>query len=501
MAHPAATGRSPFARRTGSARKRAAGEPHHALEIPASRMVMIAFLATTQILSYGLLLILAGYLLARGPHVLSLTVAGVLLSFALIQADQLLGAQYPGQGAWIGRVLWIAYPLPVALWIRAAILLLPGEALAWDRAWWTLVLPFAVLLILGGWIGSDLVAFDTRDPGPLYWTFGLYGIMLSLIAAGLFHFLLRRTSPHDRARRVFVWLRLAGIGYAGAMVLLIVDLLPPDVVFAAVIIDVVIFGAVGIAYDALSEGHAVRRELVALLLRTVLVAGGLVLPWAISLVVASAWTFEATVALLVTLGVVTMGVPLQDTLDHLLDRVLWPDAEEQSTRAALRTLLRQTARQSADFASLATLDRDEFTRLTRRALSHMPNLPRLAASPLTGMHIVTARAGEEADTLQRANTLRGILAECIDALRPQDRGEFGVTEEWRFYNALYYPYVAGISPYRHNALVHAPEDEGMREVVHWFRAEVPQRTMYNWQNRAAEQIAAILLEREERLVG
>ncbi len=462
--------------------------------------VRVNLLAAIQLLSYGVLLVLAGYLLTRSrTQALSLTAVGVLVSFALIQADQLLGAAYPGRSAWIGRALWIAYPLPAALWLRAAILLWPGEALAWDRAWWTVALPCGVLLILGGWVGSDLVRFATRDPGPLYWTFGGYEVIVSLLAAGLFHRLLRQAAPGDRARRVYVWLRLAGLGYAGAMLILVAGLLPPDVVLAAVIVDVAIFGAVGIAYDALAEGHTVRRDLTAGLLKTLLAAGLLILPWAVGLTLADAWTFEATVALLFTLGAVMLLIPLQDALDHVLDRALWPGREaEPSTRAILRTLLRETARQPDTFPPLTTLDRDEFTRLTRRALSHLPNLPQLAASPLTTLQIVALRAGEEADALQRANTLRGILVECIDALRPQDRGLSGTTEEWRFYNALYYPYVAGISPYRHNALAQVSGDAGMRAVVDWFQREVPQRTMYNWQNRAAERIAMILLEREAR---
>lgn len=464
---------------------------------------MTTLLIVVQLPAYVLLLLIAGYLLARSrDQALSLSIAGVLIGFALILADQFLGETFPDQAPWIGRALWCVYPLPVTLWLRVGILLIPGEALALDRAWWTLVLPVTVLLILGGWIGDDLVKFATRDPGPLYWTFSTHGIVVSLLSVALFYRLVHQTSPGDRARRVFIWMGLAGIGYMGAMLILVIGLLAPEIVFTAVIIDVLLLGTFGIVYDALAEGQSVGRDFAAVALKTLIVAAMLILPWSISLLIADRWSIEAAVALLITLGAATVGVPLQDALDHRLDRLVWrgTDDDEPATRAALRVLLSNSARQSPDFPPVATLDRDEFTRLTRRALSNMPDLPRLAASPLADLHIVSERAGADADTLQRANTLRAILAECIDALRPSDRGAFGTTDEWRFYNALYYPYVAGIRPYRHNALALVPDDDHA-EVVRWFQAEVPQRTMYNWQNHAAERIAAILLERESRLAS
>jgi len=82
------------------------------------------------------------------------------------------------------------------------------------------------------------------------------------------------------------------------------------------------------------------------------------------------------------------------------------------------------------------IDRNEFTRLTRRALSHLPNLPRLAASPLTELGIVTACVDEDADTLQRAHALRRILVESINELRPVDRGEYGTTDTARPTNGV-----------------------------------------------------------------
>jgi hypothetical protein len=102
-----------------------------------------------------------------------------------------------------------------------------------------------------------------------------------------------------------------------------------------------------------------------------------------------------------------------------------------------------------------------------------------------------------ANALQRASELRRLLAECIDALRPPDRGTFGTTDEWRFFNALYYPYVVGISPYK-RSLIYETFDESTTAVIRWFQVSVPPRTLYNWQNRGAELIADILLEQERQ---
>src|SRR5690606_21234920 len=138
---------------------------------------------------------------------------------------------------------------------------------------------------------------------------------------------------------------------------------------------------------------------------------------------------------------------LLEDVEYMLDRLFFRSGK-QETRDALRTLMRNAARQRDDSPPVLDLDEDEFIRLTRRALSHMPDLPRLAASPLTTMQIVSERVEADANALQRANELRQILTECIQALRPQERGEYGTGDEWRFFNALYYPYVAGMSPYK-----------------------------------------------------
>ena len=73
------------------------------------------------------------------------------------------------------------------------------------------------------------------------------------------------------------------------------------------------------------------------------------------------------------------------------------------------------------------------------------------------------------------------------------KGDFGLTEEWRFHNA---PYIAGLKPYSRR-IDYA--DNGLNEVekeaLEWFRTYVPERTLYNWQNSAAQLVAQDLRER------
>jgi hypothetical protein len=197
-------------------------------------------------------------------------------------------------------------------------------------------------------------------------------------------------------------------------------------------------------------------------------------------------------ALFFTLAVLGLGVSLQGDLDSLLERLVWGQRNPQSDQ--LRSLLLNSALQVPASEPMPTFSEDEFIRLTRRALSHMPNLPRLAASPLTTLKIINQRVDEDATALERAKELRLLLTECIETLRPSD--SHGTTDEWRFFNALYYPYVMGLSPYKNSDF--APSDEATNEVLRWFQIAVPPRTLYNWQNRGAEIIARILLSREQQ---
>jgi hypothetical protein len=121
----------------------------------------------------------------------------------------------------------------------------------------------------------------------------------------------------------------------------------------------------------------------------------------------------------------------------------------------------------------------------------MGDLPRLASSPLTrlpGVEQRLAARGAPDQPLERAAELRALLTESIARLKPRDGGDFGTSDAWRHYNALHFPYVVGLRPYRrrpsHNGL-----DPTAQQALDWFGAQVPERTLHNWQNAAAKLVA------------
>jgi hypothetical protein len=171
----------------------------------------------------------------------------------------------------------------------------------------------------------------------------------------------------------------------------------------------------------------------------------------------------------------------------------FPRLRDQSDR--LRTELDLLPASPPHFSARET-DPAEFTRLTRRALSAYGDLPKLAASPLIQLpEIDRRRAGGEAGSLARAAELKKLLAAAIDRLKPDSPASFGESDEWRHYNSLYFPYVAGLRPYSRRAA--APADPVLQEAAAWFAAAVPERTLHNWQNEAAALIAQHLRELED----
>lgn len=190
----------------------------------------------------------------------------------------------------------------------------------------------------------------------------------------------------------------------------------------------------------------------------------------------------------------TLSGRVQTAFDQFAFAFLPMIARQRMTqsRSDLRSAIEEIPKSPPPTADLATLDDTEFTKLTRRALSSMGDLPKLAISPLVELPIIDQRLvqrGARTDALERTVELKRLLAEMIGRLKPEGSANFGTSSEWRHYNALYFPYVAGVKPYaRINGEVESLSPD-QREALQWFQQEVPERTLYNWQGAAARLIA------------
>jgi hypothetical protein len=286
-----------------------------------------------------------------------------------------------------------------------------------------------------------------------------------------------------RVRRAL--LGAATILFGLSCALLLLDVLPEPLVIASAGIDLLVFGVVVAVADAFDEGEAIRADMV----RSLLTSAGL------------AAVFGGQVALflddrLVPLlyGTVAAAIAVQvlaNPLALLVDRVAVPDVALE--RAELRDAAEALPRR-------APLDPGEFVKLTRRALSHYGDLGKLVASPLTELPVIDARLaarGASDQPLERAAELKSLLLESICRLKPRD-GDFGTSDEWRHYNALYFYYVAGIRPYSRRTK-REDLDPTARRALSWFVNQVPERTLHNWQNAGARLVAEDLSSQVEAL--
>lgn len=421
------------------------------------------------------------FLLGRGTHPrLRLTSLGLLFYAAALAIDLpnlSLALRLLPPVFWVGAILYLdqhiidGHPILFALWKW---LLLPVTFLLGG---FFLLEPAAATAFPFSWI-SFIIGLT-----PLFWT-------LSLIRD--YRALLR---PRQVTGILFIATLFFGLGEA--FLLFPTKWIPQQYALPAIGMDLLLLGFCIAWFDAFDEGETflpdMLRSLALTLILVSIFAGQIGFVIAIQTGLTQGMQTLLTTTILASVFIAVFG----NTLEDRLDGFALPQAPSvRETRARLSVESAALSRKDLQI-DLSSLNEGERSRLTRRALSHFGNLTRLASSPLTQLPAIERRLksrGAPDTTLERAAELKSLLTESILKLKPQNGKEFDTTDEWRFYNALFFPYVKGLRPYSRSQEKNLADFE--KEAVHWFQAFVPERTLHNWQNAGAKLIANDLWERD-----
>ncbi len=419
----------------------------------------------TKLFFFGFTLWLGAYLLARNVQKATVRLTGWgLFAFALALVTELL----------TGQLILLLLLLPAIFWIGASLHLLPDDHPKRElfiRVWLLTLVPTIILVLVEEW-------------------FSLIIVLALLLSAGM----VARLALDSYFKNTLAILAVIVLffGLSTGLIILPLDLISRTLGISMLGTDLILLGIALTVWDAFDEGETIRAHLLRSFVSAFYYAGALAALAIIFIVLEGALSFASLVLLtsLITFGILTQT--FSDQLQSFLDRLTFNRASTlTSERALLRTTADELPRRSP--FKLAEADKAAFTRLTRRAISNLGNLPKLASSPLTNLPTITAQSGE--NPLDRAHALKALLTESIQRLKPQGDASFGITDEWRYFNALYFPYVVGLKPYSRridkNFL-----DEASLQALEWFQISVPERTLHNWQNTGAQLIAEDLLNRE-----
>lgn len=409
------------------------------------------------------------YLVGRDPaRPLLRRAAAALAAYAIGVAAWTLA---PGSG--IAQLLLC---VPALCWAGVTVGLLPPETPEQrpaNRGWPVLALVFLVLAAALPGVGK-LVA-------------------LAPLAGGLA--LLLRYRERVRPASLPTALTAAALLYTIGLIVVLgpIDLGPPVVVLAALGIDLLLMGYLVAVADAVDAGErllpGLRRSALAAV-AVLLLCGG---PAALTMLAAPDLAV-VRVLQFVLLAAVLSAIGLAGQLRSLLDRIAFPQDDRLRLHRGMLVLAADALPRRRERHQMLALDADEFRRLTHRALADFGDVGRLLRNPLADLPAVDRRLaaygpGVADQPLVRAAVLRAVLGEHVARLRPA--GAFDTTEEWRFFNALYYCDVLGLRPYQRGPL---PEglDRDARRAVDWFRRYVPRQSLRRWQSEAAAMVAAEL---------
>jgi hypothetical protein len=434
---------------------------------------------------YGFALWFGCYVMARSGGKSGLISAGLgLLAYAFGVAFASISRYIPALDEALAPRYLLLTVMPAVYWFGTAYSLLPDM----DRRD-TVLRPFMTtgpltIIGLGVLLVSDSVA----------WVRVLAPIVFLLTALWCIWQAFRQPIPHT-ALKIFLTATLFFI--IGCFLLILPqEVVSNELALLAVGGDLLLLGYSVSKLNAYEEGTALLPDMLPSLSRATIAAGAVGTQFMIFMALSESLNAATVVLFYTTLGTVIAFATWQGALQRLMDQFLFGQSTRLTQeRETLISVADALPRQDTSLDVL-TLDETEFTRLTRRALSHYNDLSKLVASPLIQLPIISEQLREKGkiDTsLERAHELRSLLEDHILQLRPVTDKDFDTGDDWRYYNALYFPYVLELKPYNVKPLP-APVDTLTQQALDWFQTYVPERTLYNWQTSAAKLIARQLRE-------
>jgi MFS family permease len=428
-------------------------------------MAVDNLLLATKLFLTGFALWLGAYLLAlrSGKRAVQLTGWGLIV-YALALALEVL----------TGSLLLVLPLFSASLWVGASLHLWPDDT-AWRegliRAWILAVIPVLILTLLNAW-------------------FGIIVVLALLASAGM----LVRLALQSKLRNHLAIIAVVTLFLALSSGLMVLPERWRASPWATALlgIDLLLLGFAITIWDAFDQGERFRAHLLRSFIAAFYFAGALAALIVIGIVLDGEMTRGKRFLLVAAVAFGILTQVFANAIQRVFDRLAFSHAPAlMGQRGELREAAENLPRRSPH--GVADLDEAEFARLTRRAISSLGDLSKLTVSPLTNLSIVTRRSGE--NPLDRAHTLKALLINSIQRLKPRGDAEFGVTDEWRYYNVLYFPYVMGLRPYARRMDRHFL-DEAALQALDWFQRSVPERTLYNWQNTAAGLVARDLWDQE-----
>jgi hypothetical protein len=432
------------------------------------------------LISFGLSTWLGLFLLTRGSHPrLRLIALGLLFYAAALIID-------------IPSLSLSLRLLPPIFWV-GAILNLDQRIIdnhpILHKVWLWLLTPTTILL--GGFFLFDPSASQDFPYRWISFFIGLTPLIWTFILLCDYQTVLQ---PKQLTGILLIATIFFGLGEG--FLLFPVNWIPQEYMLPAIGVDLLFLGFCIAWFDAFDEGETFLPDMIRSFVLTfiiVLIFAGQV---GFIIVIQTGLTDGLKLLLTTTVFASILIAVFGSSLQNLLDGFAF--SSNPSVREKRRRLVTESeilSRKDSGI-NLSKLNENERSRITRRALSHFGDINRLASNPLTQLPAIESRMKVRNipdTTLDRANELKSVLTESILRLKPQGKREFDTTDEWRFYNALFFPYVTGLRPYSRTQEKELAGYE--KDALEWFQSFVPERTLHNWQNTAAKLIANDLWEK------